>query len=176
MGVLAFGDRAGGDYLLLPSALALIVGTLVFLVFIAWRLATEGVTPLSEKHQETVDASARATGEVIAHIMLGKLFRGSTDPKTPIIVNTLLAAAVGGLVGGSSAAGLAALIGQPGGTVFWLVVAFGIIVGAFLGFWYARPSNRGGTQTSEKTAAESPAGQSEAGGGLRAPGAYKDSD
>jgi len=160
IGVLAFGDTAGGDYLIVASALALITGTLVFVVFISWRLVTEGVTPLTEKQEETVNASARATGQAIAHIMLGKLFPGSADAKTPPIVNTLLRAAVGGVLGGFAAAGLVALIGQPGGMVFWLVMAFGIIVGALLGFLHTRSLHRGGTHTSEKSAAE-PLGRKE---------------
>jgi hypothetical protein len=106
------GDHGRDDDRMVAGSVALAGGAVGFLFFVFWRLTAEGgVSPLTEKQQETVR-------------------------------NTLLSSVVGCFVGGAAAGGLAVLIFQRGGTAYWIVKAFGLIVGAFLGFEHARRSAR----------------------------------
>jgi hypothetical protein len=109
VGVFVFGDGAGAG-LMAASAVALLLGISAFVILVVWRLATEGVNPVTQKQVET----AGIAGEAIGHIL------GTA------------------VVWGFAAAGLAALIGKRGGTVFWIVTASAVIIGAFLGAWRAR--------------------------------------
>ena len=149
LGVSFVSDPAGDARLLLVSGLALLAGVFSFLLYLVVHLWRKGIKPLTGEEQEVQKQVGGAIGRAAAHALLGKFLQPAAGSKAPRMVNGVLAGLVGAFVGGSAAAGIAALLVQRSGIVFWVLVSLGVIIGVGYGVWAFDERSREAARQSE---------------------------